>query len=427
MSETKSSLEELKQKRSEAQLLRAQRNDAKKNTNATNGAGGDSTRPQSNRQRLKLPTGKQERSSIASPRSKPQTSRFGKPNVNKTTSSNASNSTNEFSEDSEETSSDEENSTTNGSSNAGKKLVPKLLESPNMMQLFSEGASTAVQAPEQTVTTSKKVTTDLADRWAEMGTVNVKDQMTQITAQGFYLSAGASTHHGGGNRNLRLEARLHHEIEEDAARDESHGIVAVASLQKDAKTAAAAAAAVAAATANAKSSSASQMKQWQDKKSPDKNRRNVTVDDVFDRSVVRTVEDPGSKQSMRTIRLCEGDNVTSFVMPPSSQRPIPITFTRAPKDMRLRTTVPTWLVINVQKIVMTDHPLFITEDYVCARLHKVYTAYLQCMRRDQCGYYSKQMLNQLNSIKMKKKRSRRVQINGTKTRTTIDTHVFTID
>lgn len=36
---------------------------------------------------------------------------------------------------------------------------------------------------------------------------------------------------------------------------------------------------------------------------------------------------------MRTIRLCEGDNVTSFVMPPISQKPIPISFVKAPKDM----------------------------------------------------------------------------------------------
>merc|ERR1711865_29726 len=106
---------------------------------------------------------------------------------------------------------------------------------------------------------------------------------------------------------------------------------------------------------------------------------------------------------MRTIRLCEGDNVTSFVMPPISQKPIPISFVKAPKDMtRFGNTQPTWLIINVSKITLTDHPLFVTEDYICARLHKVYMNYLTIMRKDHLTYITSKILNLLNNIKIKK-------------------------
>ena len=337
-------------------------------------------------------------------RSKPQTSRFGKPNAKKGTSSNASNSTNEFT-DSDDTSSDEENnsallkkSTTTNRSTAGSSRHHNdhtLLEQPNMDILFPEGASTSVNAQgNQTVTMSRQVTSDLAARWIEMGTSNASEQANQILNQGFHLNGGASAQHSTSvlQRNLRLEARLHHELEQDVARDEKKGIVVAKETQTPKQK-------------GKKTTTKEQMKEWQQKGmhvTSAATRRNATSDDVFDRSLVRALEDPENKHSLRTIRLCEGDNVTSFVMPPATQHPIPITFTRAPKDMRLKTTDPTWLVINVQKILMTDHPLFITEDYVCARLHKVYAAYLSCMRKDRCGYYAKTLLNQLNTVKLKR-------------------------
>ena len=65
-------------------------------------------------------------------------------------------------------------------------------------------------------------------------------------------------------------------------------------------------------------------------------------------------------------------------------------------------TQPTWLIINVSKITLTDHPLFVTEDYICARLHKVYMNYLTIMRKDHLTYITSKILNLLNNIKIKK-------------------------
>ena len=372
-------LSELKKKREAARIKREEREQRRQSRSSSNRESDRSSQSRNQQERSSRSNMSTTSGTTNHGLNRP-TTRFGRPNTKNDDAGTSSVATNEFGED--PSSSDEERSVdqdpNDGSSTTTKSTAASITKSkmlvsePTIKQLFLDGASTASGAPDQTMTTSDDVTTDLYARWALAGTENAQDQANQIVDQGFYLNKSADMH--GSNvlhRNLRLEARLHHEIEKDSLRDQN----LVGGEEKN-KT--------------------------KEKKSKQE-RRGVQPEDVFDRSVIKTIGDPSSTQSLRTIRLCEGDNVTSFVLPPETQQPIPIAFVRAPKDMRFSKTQPTWLIIHLQKILMTDHPLFVTEDYVCARLHKTYAEYLRCMKQDRCSFHTNLMLSQLNEVKMQKK------------------------
>jgi hypothetical protein len=236
--ERKSNLDELKKKREAAKLKRDARN---KNSPSNSQNKTPPAKPRTARDRTTA------RSSALGgdkkARTNRQSSRFGKPNTKKNVADklnkNVTN-TNEFGEDVSSDDSDEENKvndeeTSIGSENAEAKAAKALanhtrglIQPPSINQLFFQGASTTQDAPDNTVQLSKNITEGLNIIKGQ------KNKLNEIIQQGFYLQQAnnKSNHPNVLHRNLRLEARLHHEILEDHERNE--GFVTT-STNKDSK------------------------------------------------------------------------------------------------------------------------------------------------------------------------------------------------
>ncbi len=234
-----------------------------------------------------------------------------------------------------------------------------------MEHKFAAGSVvTSIEKGRSIVANSSAIEADMARRWSEMGVLDANDGAVQFREQGFFDSK--SSERGVMVRNLRLESRLHKEIEEHVKRD--------AEIRDDAPST-----------------------------TDPVPRTGSRSNDVFAQSAVKQLSYPMSLVRQRTVRSCEGDNVTSFLHPPATQRPIPIHFERAPKDIRFRSTEPAWLTIIIERLCLVDHPLFSTEDYIAAQLHRCYEVYLDCMREDRLDFIARRMQQLMVTVASKKK------------------------